>query len=191
MKKDKITYEIKIEKDIPVTPIRKVGKYAHVAGKMKDGDSVSLPNQKEAQLVADALRRDKNSRGYIAVQRKQKDGTYRVWKLKDKSPDQDRRTISRLYKNPDKNFGGKNFKLSDFGIASKSQVVKIVSTEECSVDECPVDNNILKKADEQNFNYTLQKNMATRDPHSRRNRGATYKKTWDKMGNPAPLDFED
>ena len=183
MKKDKITYEIKIEKDIPVTPIGKVSKYAHVAGKMEDGDSVSLPNQKEAQLVADALRRHKNSRGYIAVQRKQKDGTYRVWKLKDKNPDQDRRTISRLYKNP---------KLSDFGIASKSQVVKIVSTEECSVDECPVDNNILKKADEQNFNYTLQKNMATRDPHSRWNRNpkSNFKK-WDKMGNPAPLDFED
>tara|TARA_R100001082_G_scaffold111253_1_gene94451 strand:+ start:1174 stop:1728 length:555 start_codon:yes stop_codon:yes gene_type:complete len=184
MKKDKITYEIKIEKDIPVTPIGQVGKYAHVAGKMEDGDSVSLPNQREAQLMTNALRH-KNSRGYIAVQRKQKDGTYRVWKLKDKNPDQDRRKF----------FHGEKYKLSNFGIASKKQVVKIVSTEECSVDECPVDNNILKKVDEQNFNYSLQKNMATRDPHNRWNRGTTYSgglsKTWDKMGNPAPLDFED
>ena len=186
MKKDKITYEIKIEKDIPVTPIGKVGKYAHVAGKMEDGDSVSLPNQREAQLMADALRRHKNSRGYITVQRKQKeDGTYRVWKLKDKNPDQE------------KFFLGENYKLSNFGIASKNKVAKSVSAEECSVDECPVDNNILKKADEQNFNYTLQKNMATRDPHNRWNRGKTYSgglsdgKTWDKMGNPVPLDFED
>jgi len=70
---------MKIEKNIPVINIG-WGKYNSLVAKMEEGDSVLCKNEKEARTIRNTIYL--NCKGYKPLQRTQKDGTIRVWKLK-------------------------------------------------------------------------------------------------------------
>ena len=68
---------LQIDKHIPITPAvkRPRGKYRDLVDNMEPGDSVALPNTKEATAFATTIRRHKGAPSI----RIQKDGSYRVW----------------------------------------------------------------------------------------------------------------
>jgi hypothetical protein len=65
----------KIEKGIPMPPVRKDGAFYEIAEQMKLGDSVWVENMSQAQAMGNALRRLE----YRTSLRKWKNG-YRVWR---------------------------------------------------------------------------------------------------------------
>ena len=70
---------MKIEKNIPIITRRGWGKYSTIVYKMEEGDSVLCKNYKEVYGMRRAIY---NCKGYKPVERKQKDGTYRIWKVR-------------------------------------------------------------------------------------------------------------
>ena len=70
---------MKIEKNMPITPYRKQGKYSILVHKMEEGDSVLCKNSEKGMVLRSAISKCK---GYKPLGRKQQDGTYRIWKVK-------------------------------------------------------------------------------------------------------------
>ena len=71
---------MKIEKNIPISPHHKWGEYAILAYKMEEGDSVLCENSEKGMVLRSAI---SECKGYKPLGRKQQDGTYRVWKIKE------------------------------------------------------------------------------------------------------------
>ena len=69
---------MKIEKNIPVSI--GWGKHSSLVVEMESGDSVLCKDRKEARLIRDTIYY--HCKEYKPVQRAQKDGTYRVWKIR-------------------------------------------------------------------------------------------------------------
>tara|TARA_Y100000361_G_scaffold11512_1_gene9181 strand:- start:3918 stop:4145 length:228 start_codon:yes stop_codon:yes gene_type:complete len=71
---------MKIEKNIPLHKHHRTSKYACIAKKMQDGDSVLFEITTESHSLRQAIYNQKD--GHIPVSRKQLDGKIRVWKVK-------------------------------------------------------------------------------------------------------------
>lgn len=67
-----------IEKNIPIPPPIRPGKWSDKARQMKDGDSVRVANYREANNLCRAIKRCKMN----GIQRKVVEGGVRVWARK-------------------------------------------------------------------------------------------------------------
>lgn len=69
---------MKIEKNIPIPPAHKQGKFYTVGKDMEVGDSVLVEDFSQAQALGNSVRREG---GKVAHRKDKENGGYRVWRV--------------------------------------------------------------------------------------------------------------